>query len=369
MTYHKSFLVLHRYLGLAAALPLILAGLSGAILVFEAELDRAMNQSYWTVQPHGQPLSWQSLIAAASQRYSTDPATIIRLPASPDQAGELGLKSGLSVSVDPYTGQILGARRRDQSPMTRIHQFHTRLLLGNTGRWITGISTFILLVLSLTGLLLWWRRKAFAIKWSAPWRRVNYNAHYALGIYFLLPWLVLGISGVAISFEAVLKPLPYWLTRSAPVDPPANLYSTPMPGAAPITIDAALASARTILPGAEVTIVFIPKPASPPNVKTPIASKTAVPKPPGVFTIYMKFPEDRTPAGRSRIAIDQFSGSPVWMVSSRTAPAGTKIWNLNRPIHTGDLFGWPTRLLACLASALLALQTLSGLWLWWPRRY
>ena len=40
MNIRKVLLLLHRYLGLVAAVPLILAALSGAVLVFEVELDR-----------------------------------------------------------------------------------------------------------------------------------------------------------------------------------------------------------------------------------------------------------------------------------------------------------------------------------------
>jgi uncharacterized iron-regulated membrane protein len=86
----------------------------------------------------------------------------------------------------------------------------------------------------------------------------------------------------------------------------------------------------------------------------------------GTFTALMKFPEDRTPAGRSRVAIDQFSGKVLWVENSRTAPAGTRIMNLNRPIHTGDIYGWATRLIACAASFLLAVQSISGVFMWRP---
>ena len=87
-----------------------------------------------------------------------------------------------------------------------------------------------------------------------------------------------------------------------------------------------------------------------------------------VFLAFMKFPEDQTPAGRSRVAVDQFTGTPIWIENSRAAPLGTQILNKNRPIHTGDIFGWPTRLLAFAACVLLVFQVISGLWMWWPGR-
>jgi uncharacterized iron-regulated membrane protein len=56
----------------------------------------------------------------------------------------------------------------------------------------------------------------------------------------------------------------------------------------------------------------------------------------------------------------------VW--STRTAPLGFKITRMwIREIHTGDILGWPTRLLACLVSLLLPILAITGLLIWWNR--
>lgn len=56
-------------------------------------------------------------------------------------------------------------------------------------------------------------------------------------------------------------------------------------------------------------------------------------------------------------------------MNSRTAPPGhryTALWN--REIHTGDVFGWPSRILACLFSLSLPLMAVTGPVLWLQRR-
>ena len=344
MSVRPVFLWLHRYLGLPATVPLVLLGVSGAVLTFEVELDRAINPGYWHVVPHGQPMSWRDVIAVARRAYPGEPAQGLRFPPAPDVAAELNLKGGRMISVDPYTGGVLGSRRQEDILTSRIHQFHTRLLLTKWGQWITGTATIILLVLGPTGLVLWWRRKGFGIAWSASWRRVNYDAHHAAGIYGLVPWMVLGLTGGVIVFEGVLRPAPLkHEARSASTGSKSTRSGS-------IGVDAALDAARRALPGAQVTYISFP------------------PNPAGSYLAFMKFPEDHTPAGRSRVAVDGADGSVLWTENARTAPAATRLWNLNRPIHTGDIFGWPTRILACLASIALALQTLSGLWMWWPKR-
>jgi uncharacterized iron-regulated membrane protein len=349
MKIRPAFFQVHRYLGLLAAIPLLLLAATGAILVFEDNLDRALNPSYWYVHPSGSPATPQQMVDAALAARPGDPITTFRLPVDPGVAAEVTLKSGLIETIDPYTLRILGSRRRDQILTSKIHQFHTRLLIGDKGEKITTVGALLLIVLSITGIYLWWNRRSFGIKWHAPWRRVNYDAHYAFGFFGLVPWIVLGATGAAIGLEGTVRPALYKMTKSQPAATPP-MHSTRTKGASRISMDAALASAAAALPGAQTAILTLPQ------------------NPTGVYLAYMKFPEDHTPAGRSHVALDQYSGRVVGLENSRTAPAGTRLWNINRPIHTGDIFGWPTRILACLFSALLAIQTISGVWMWLPAR-
>ena len=143
----------------------------------------------------------------------------------------------------------------------------------------------------------------------------------------------------------------YWITRSKPIalsDP----HSTQTPGSAPISVDAALTIAKTIVPGAEPSAIFIPSFAPIPNIHVggKLSAAPSKANRPGVYTIYLKFPEDRTPAGRCVVKLDQFTGVPLAVTNSRTSPAGARAFNLNRPIHTGDLYGLPSRFLASAAS-------------------
>jgi uncharacterized iron-regulated membrane protein len=93
----------------------------------------------------------------------------------------------------------------------------------------------------------------------------------------------------------------------------------------------------------------------------------AVPPRDGVYSVRLRFPEDLTPGGRSRVEIDQYTGEVVFAESSRTAPAGTRGIILNRAIHTGDILGLPGKIVMSLASALTAVMAVSGLLTWRSR--
>src|SRR5204862_6581739 len=96
------------------------------------------------------------------------------------------------------------------------------------------------------------------------------------------------------------------------------------------------------------------------------ASSVGLPNGPnGVFRILKKYPEDRTPAGRSRVYLDQFSGKVLLVENTRTAPLGTRILNLKRSAHTGDIFGAPTQALYFIVSLGIALQAITGALIWW----
>lgn len=125
----------------------------------------------------------------------------------------------------------------------------------------------------------------------------------------------------------------------------------PAPGSARLSADRLIEIARNALPGAQITAVQIPSdPRRPANVA-------------------LKFPEDHTPVGRTRMTIDPYSGQVLRIQSSRDMPSPVKyarIWN--REIHTGDILNLPTRILAAFFSLMLPVLTITGPLIWWNRR-
>lgn len=65
--------------------------------------------------------------------------------------------------------------------------------------------------------------------------------------------------------------------------------------------------------------------------------------------------------------VDQYTGQVLLAEGSRAAPAGARLVNANRAIHTGDVFGIPSKIVMSLASLLPVMQAASGLVMWWKR--
>ena len=67
------------------------------------------------------------------------------------------------------------------------------------------------------------------------------------------------------------------------------------------------------------------------------------------------------------MVVDQYTGKVLFAEGSRTAPAGARLVIANRAIHTGDIFGIPSKIVVSLASSMMVVQFLSGLTMWWKR--
>jgi uncharacterized iron-regulated membrane protein len=81
---------------------------------------------------------------------------------------------------------------------------HDNLLAGQTGRHVNGVGAGLLLLLCLTGALIWWPgvrtwRRSLKVERRAGWRRLAWTLHSAIGFWcfgFVVLW---GITGAYLS--------------------------------------------------------------------------------------------------------------------------------------------------------------------------
>ena len=341
---------LHLSVALVAAAFVVTLGVTGSIMAFEPEIDRALHRDLWQVTPQGQALSLTELATAVADRYPGQTISRIDVSAEPDVAWRVALP-GMLLYINPYTGQPFGSVDTAPDWLAKVHQLHLRLLWmshPDAGRAIVTWMCVAMLFLVATGLYLWWPLQRVTMSWRAGGRRRWLDVHAVTGISVWLFLLILGITGVAIGFDDVSARLFFGITGSAPSTRPAHTVA-PLPEG-PIALDRAMAIARTALPGA-----------------TPF--QIAIPKPDGVYLVRLRFPEDLTPGGRSRVEVDQYTGEVIFAEGSRTAPAGTRAVILNRALHTGDILGLQTKILMSVASLLTVVMATSGLLTWWHRRH
>jgi uncharacterized iron-regulated membrane protein len=354
----KFILQVHLYIGLIAGFFLVLLGITGSIMAFEPELDHLLHHRLSYVNAGDHTLSLAEIGRVVSIAFPADTITGYRLASSSDLSWQVELrvhrqgKPGRMypeqkiVYVNPYTGVILGSLTRPDhwdDWLQTIHQLHLRLAMrmkGDPGKKIITWAAVGLLFLQLTGLFLWWRQKRVRIQWRKPSRRIWFDIHNVIGIVAYLFLLVLAITGLVMGFEKQTTPFFYQVTGSQPGNGP-DLNVPLSTGTVILPADTAVEIARRALPG-----------AAPFDIPLPGRGE--------MYVVSCRFPEDLTPGGRSMVFIDPYSGKVLYAESSRTAPAGTRIVKMNHAIHTGDLFGMPSKIVMSLASLALTLLFISG---------
>jgi uncharacterized iron-regulated membrane protein len=185
------------------------------------------------------------------------------------------------------------------------------------------------------------------VNWCLQTKQFNFELHQALGIYLSLFLMIFAITAIVIHRENEATKLANRIANSPDVPAPPQLqpYVSNAPTLSP---DRLLSIAESAAPGAHPTWMLL--------VANPVR-------------IALKYPEDRTPSGRTNVFIDAYSGLVVYKLTSRTGPLGyrmVKLWN--REIHTGDIGGLPTRIVACALGLLIPVMSITGPLIWWNRR-
>lgn len=329
-------------MAVAAAAFLVLVGLTGSILAFESDYDRWLHPSLWQVTAQGARMSEQALVDRVERQL---PSRVEQIGISDEGTAQVfALTSGVRVFVDPYTGAILGSRDRPskvEEIIFTIHQLHVRLLWGNGGEWIVDSATAVVLLLIPTGVYLWWDKKRVTIKWSASWRRINWDLHNVLGVYGCAFAGLLAVTGLLVAFETPL----YWMVRSDPWHAGA-LPRSVVPETAGVApdIDRFLAAADGALPGAETYQVQLPlRPRSPVQV---------LKRGPGL-------------AGHSAVYLDRYSARVLRVDDLTKLPRAYRAHFINQAIHMGTIAGMPGKIVMSFASLLFVGLVVTGCTMWW----
>ena len=79
-------------------------------------------------------------------------------------------------------------------------RLHTDLALGRVGEWVVVVATIGAVVLQVSGVYLWWRRRALRIRMSAGWQRMMFDVHHTAGIVGLPLMLLLAVTALVMTF-------------------------------------------------------------------------------------------------------------------------------------------------------------------------
>lgn len=234
------------------------------------------------------------------------------------------------------------------SVMQAILSLHKSLLIGGTGEIIlAGVGTLFLLSLISGGVLYapFLRRRSFgAVDQGGPKRRWL-DLHNLIGIAIGIWLLVIGATGVMNALEAPL--FAAWEATTMPgLLAPSD--TRPLPRSL-VSVDAAVESARTALPGMRPTSVGFPQ--------TLFGS-------PRHYLIWMKGDKPLTAHFFVPVLVDARTGMLRAVVPM---PWYLRALEISRPLHFGDYGGLPLKILWALLDLVAIVVLGSGLYLWFSR--
>jgi uncharacterized iron-regulated membrane protein len=198
---------------------LVTISLSGAGIVFYQELDRALNPSLYNVASQVTQVSLDAMVTPAQPAHPELPVWFIEAPNEAVQSYIINQKMTnghrLQTFVNPYTGEVLGLRVWEYSFIGFLYTLHHDLFVGKVGQIIVGAVGFLLLPMTVSGILLWpgWRRLSMGLKirWNAPLALVNYDIHKVGGIVSSLFFMITAVMDIAIvilHFLPIFNPMP-----------------------------------------------------------------------------------------------------------------------------------------------------------------
>lgn len=207
---------LHLWLSVPFGVLIVLICFSGATLVFEKEITEALHPELYKVTSSGAPRPLSEIVPAAlASLPDSARAAGVEVSAAADRPYKVNIagKGRRAVLVDQYTGRVLGESVRPPF-FKAMHSLHGSLMFGRPaegavawGSLIVGTTTLVLLIVLITGLVLWWprsrrsRRRAFRI----PVRKGAFPFWFALhdagGMYVSLFLMAMCVTGLTWSFD------------------------------------------------------------------------------------------------------------------------------------------------------------------------
>lgn len=348
----------HLYLGLVAALFLLILSATGAVMAFEHDIERWVDPVLWHASIGKQLIDEDRLVAIAEARFSNARVTAIQIAPRPDVVQVMRMSDRAAVYVNPWDGTITGrivGSTRTQDWIGYVHQLHLRLVpnpratpaLGPPGKLIVSFAGLILCLLVPTGVVLWWRAKRLLIRAGGSAFRIAFDTHHVVGIFAGVFLFFAGLTGAMVGFDAAER-LFYKVTQSDEPNRPKPPQASEAGGRRPISVERAMAVGRGAVPGGEVIQVQIPE------------------SPKVAFAVSLRGPREVAVDSPIPVIVyvDPYSASVIRIQDLFAESPGYYLVRLNRAIHTGDLWGGPGHVVMSLSSAALGVMVISGLFIW-----
>lgn len=381
----------HFYVGVLVAPLLILTSLSGILYVFAPQIEEVAYAKLFHVAPASGAtvLDYDAQLAAFQAATPKARVRVFTPSFSPDRSSAVSFTLGsgkpsdggggeheghekpktegkpkaeekkeplTTAYLNPQTGALLGTLDEESRFKPWIKRAHKNYLAGDNGRILTELAASWLMVLLLTGFVLWFPTQAS--KAAGVWvprlkgaSRLRWrDFHSIFGVYALLATLILSFTGLTWSrfsgnyrrsFQKAIG------QESAFRIKPPNSTLPEDEAATPVTLVQVAAAAEQAGAARPYKITL-------PKGKTGSFGVQTYDDPP--------FQESLT------VFVDQYSGQVLSKKGRGITPPVARFFSIGVALHEGRLFGLANQLLCALGAGTIIFSTISGLVMWQKRR-
>lgn len=368
--YRKTILNIHKILGLATGVVVFIVSITGCIWAFKDEIE-SFYDDYKYVTPQDSPMLKASVIKQIAEEAIPNRTIHGVIYGKPDEAIEVVYYETEpevfyhTAHINPYTGAIIKLIDQDNNFFGFILKGHLRLWLPDSiGSRVVSYSILLFFILLISGLYLWWPKTKKSIKqrirfiWNSNtrWKRKNFDLHTIIGFYVSFFALILAYTGCVMAFNWFYfiafkvtggEKAPQFIMPESVVtnleDPDKNA-----------AYDLLIPELYTIYPDAHAFELHYPE-----NDSTSILVEVSNSK--GLYY------------NMDYLFFDQYSLKELETTSIygkyKNADFADKVIRMNYDIHIGSIGGIAGKIIAFLTSLLCATLPVSGILLWYGRKY
>jgi uncharacterized iron-regulated membrane protein len=373
VAFRKAVFQIHLWTGIGVGLYIFVIGLTGALLVFRSEMQHAAYPQFFEIADAAGPRADIGIVLQEFRNaYPDQPISGIDTPSATRQTFlTYVLNDGRYVAVfaHPVTAEVLGELPTD-SFVSRLQDLHFELLGGETGRTLNGVGAICLILMAMTGLMIWWPgiaswRRAIRVDLSKSWKRLTFDLHSSVGIWMWALVLIWGISGVYFIFSREFRAI---VNAVSPITSAPVVASNPaLKGSRePLTVTAFVEKARHASPDSELVRILLP--ASDPSTSSGSPRSTSRDDR-APFIVTMTHPGLSRAEDDQGVSLyfDQFSGEllQTWDAVPRTA--GDRFMAILAPLHIGLFGGMTVKILWAIFGLAPAVLFATGSLMWWNR--
>lgn len=384
--YKKFWFKAHFILGLAFGFILLITATTGGLLSFEKEILKLINsKSYVVAVPNDvKKAQAHEMIAALKQHIPDAKINAVTLSSNPTSSAVITIASSnpqqrksINYYINPYTCELL-PHIQGESFFKTVEDIHRRLMLGNIGKQLVGVSSIVLVILLFSGLYLYFPRlkrtflASFTFSFKSKGRYFLHSIHSSVGLWVLPLYLVAVLTGLYWSYDWYRQGLHTLSGVPLPVKPTMNVNKSAQNRMdtlaleqnkkepqlnrkkSTITVDTQLSKAFKMFE------IFLQKEYSSATIRVPNKGS--------VYTISY-FDEDIIHSrARNQMQIDIHSWELLKHERYENKPLNEKLIGSMLPLHSGEFFGIIGQTLMFIACMLMPLFAITGLMLYLNRK-